>query len=89
VTETKNVSLKGCGVPERNIGHKFVIVAVVGCVLAVLAFILRMMAYVGKGGRQLSWDDATMAVVVALAIPPTIFAFYRKSYGLVDHNRKC
>jgi hypothetical protein len=76
--ETKNVSNKGCGVPDRNKSRPFVIVAIAGAVVAVLSFILRMMASVGKGGRQVSWDDATMALVVLLAIPPTVFAPYRK-----------
>jgi hypothetical protein len=66
-------------VPDRNKGRQFVIVAVVGAVVAVLSFILRMMASVGKGGRQVSWDDATMALVVLLAIPPTVFAHFCKS----------
>lgn len=81
MTETKNVSLKGCGVvQERDKGHKFIIAAVTGCAVAVLAFILRMMASIGKTGRPFAWDDATMGVVVLLAIPPTVFAFYRKVY---------
>lgn len=51
---------------------------IIGCALAVAAFILRMAASIGKQGRKVSWDDATMAVVLALAIPPTVFAHYRK-----------
>jgi hypothetical protein len=66
-------------VPDRNKSRSFVIVAIVGAVVAVMSFILRMMASVGKGGRQVSWDDATMALVVLLAIPPTVFAPYCKS----------
>ncbi|EUC45108.1 hypothetical protein COCMIDRAFT_96449 [Bipolaris oryzae ATCC 44560] len=71
--QTKNVSSKGCGVPERYSGEKFVVGGIVGCAIAVVSFILRMAASIGKGGRQVSWDDATMAVVLALAIPPTVF----------------
>jgi hypothetical protein len=83
------VSLKGCGVPERNKGHQFVTAGVVGCVLAVLSFILRMMASLGKTGRPFAWDDATMAVVVMLAIPPTVFGFYRKVYNSCRDNLQC
>jgi hypothetical protein len=31
-------------------------------------------------GRQIFWDDATMALVVCLAIPPAVFAFMCKSF---------
>lgn len=71
--ETKNVSSKGCGVPERYSGQKFIVGGIVGCAIALVSFVLRMAASIGKHGRQVSWDDATMAVVVGLAIPPTIF----------------
>lgn len=71
--ETKNVSSKGCGVPERYNGKKFIVGGITGCVIAVVSYILRMVASIGKRGRQVSWDDATMAVVLALAIPPTVF----------------
>lgn len=77
--ETKNVSNKGCGVPDRYNGDSFMAAAILGIALAVVAFILRMAASIGKNGRKLSWDDATMAVVVALAVPPTVFAPYCKN----------
>jgi hypothetical protein len=80
-SETKNVTNKGCGVPDRNKGDKFVAIGVSGAVVAVVAFILRMSASIGKKGRQVSWDDATMGVVVLLAIPPAVFAPYRRSYS--------
>lgn len=71
--ETKNVSSKGCGVPERYNGKRFIVGGLVGCGIAIVSYVLRMAASIGKGGRQVSWDDATMAVVLALAIPPTVF----------------
>ncbi|EOA83099.1 hypothetical protein ACJQWK_00584 [Exserohilum turcicum] len=80
--QTKNVSAKGCGVPERYKGQRFLIGGIIGCALAVAAFILRMAASIGKQGRKVSWDDATMAVVLALAIPPTVFAHYLIENGL-------
>jgi hypothetical protein len=33
-----------------------------------------MAASLGKRGRQIAWDDATMGMVVLLAIPPAVFA---------------
>jgi hypothetical protein len=75
-SETKNVTNKGCGVPDRNKGEKFVAIGIGGAVIAVVAYLLRMSASLGKKGRQVSWDDATMGIVVLLAIPPAVFAPY-------------
>lgn len=72
--QTKNVSSTGCGVPVRNNSLIFNALGISGCVVAVLAFLLRMAASLGSTGRPVSWDDATMAIVVACAIPPTVFA---------------
>jgi hypothetical protein len=65
-------------VPIRYKGDNFVAIAIAGVVLAVVAFVLRMAASLGKHGRQVSWDDASMALVVLLAIPPAVFAPFRK-----------
>jgi hypothetical protein len=72
------VSEKGCGVPVRYKGNKFVVIGLAGAAVAVVSFILRMAASLGKRGRQVSWDDATMALVVALAIPPAALAPFCK-----------
>lgn len=53
-------------------------IGVSGVVVAILAFLLRLGASLPKNGRQMSWDDATMGVVVGLAIPPAVFAGFRK-----------
>jgi hypothetical protein len=65
-------------VPIRYKGDEFVAIGIAGAVLAVVAFALRMAASLGKNGRQVSWDDASMALVVLLAIPPAAFAPLRK-----------
>lgn len=72
--QTKNVTSGACGVPIRQKGDSFVYVGIAGAAVAVVAFMLRMAASLGKMGRQVSWDDATMALVVVLAIPPAVFA---------------
>ena len=59
--------------PVRYKGDTFVPVGIVGCALAIVAFVLRMAASIGKNGRQVSWDDLTMGIVVLLAIPPAVF----------------
>ncbi|KAF2123897.1 hypothetical protein P153DRAFT_302951 [Dothidotthia symphoricarpi CBS 119687] len=72
--QTKNVNSQGCGEPVRYKGDQFIIIGITGIIFAVVAFALRMAASLGRDGRPLGWDDATMAVVVALAIPPAVFA---------------
>ncbi|EOD49529.1 putative cfem domain-containing protein [Neofusicoccum parvum] len=79
---TKNVSLTACGAEVRDNGEVFNIIGITGMILAFIAFVMRMAASLGKGGRQVSWDDATMALVVVLAIPPAVFAPVLVSNGL-------
>lgn len=78
LAETKHVSSTSCGAPVRHSHKKFIVLGVAGAVMAVLAFVLRLCASMGKRGRTLSWDDLTMGIVVGLAIPPTIFIYNRK-----------
>ncbi|KAJ4983425.1 CFEM domain-containing protein [Stagonosporopsis vannaccii] len=80
--QTKNVSSQGCGAPVRDRGHKFILIGMSGVAVAILAFVLRLGASLPKNGRQLAWDDATMGLVVALAIPPAVFAFFLADNGL-------
>ncbi|KAK8190391.1 uncharacterized protein BKA78DRAFT_252685 [Phyllosticta capitalensis] len=71
---TKNVSLTACGAEVRDISSSFTAIGITGMVIAFLAFLLRMAASLGKTGRQVSWDDWTMLLLVILAIPPAVFA---------------
>jgi hypothetical protein len=73
------VSGQGCGAPTRNRGHEFVIIGIVGVAFAILSFLMRLGASLVKNGRKMSWDDATMGIVVALSIPPAVFTFFCKS----------
>jgi hypothetical protein len=79
LTETKNVSGQGCGVPVRDRGASFFTIGVVGMAVAIIAYLLRLGASLPKKGRPISWDDATMGLVVAFAIPPAVFAWFCKS----------
>ncbi|CAN9087251.1 unnamed protein product [Alternaria alternata] len=80
--QTKNVSNQGCGVPVRYKGNTFLAAGYAGCILAIVAFVLRMLASIGKNGRQVSWDDLTMGVVLCLAIPPAVFGHFLVENGL-------
>ncbi|KAJ8117815.1 hypothetical protein OPT61_g1079 [Boeremia exigua] len=80
--QVKNISSSGCNVPTRDRSQSFVIIGVSGVSVAILAFLFRLGASLPKNGRQMSWDDATMAVVVALAVPPAVFTFILAENGL-------
>lgn len=80
--QTKNVSSNSCGVPVRYSGERFIVLGTAGCIVAVVVFILRLCASLGKRGRKLSWDDLTMGIVTACAIPPTVFIKYLVENGL-------
>lgn len=62
------------------------VIGISGAVVSVLAFLLRLSASLPKNGRQMSWDDATMAIVVGLAIPPAVFAIFCKFSILLDQR---
>lgn len=70
------MSSTNCGVPVRVSSQKFLWLAYGGIIVAVAAFLLRLAASLPKDGRQMAWDDATMAVVVVLAIPPAVLAHF-------------
>jgi len=57
-------------------------IGIAGAVVAILAFILRMAASIGKKGRQVSWDDLTMFIVVLIAIPPAVFTHFCKTISI-------
>ncbi|KAF9736285.1 hypothetical protein PMIN02_006432 [Paraphaeosphaeria minitans] len=78
--QTKNISSASCGAPVRSDGRRFSVIGTTGIGLAVLSFILRMAACLK--GRSVSWDDAAMALVLALAIPPAAFGFMLVDNGL-------
>lgn len=69
----KHISDKGCGRPERYHADPFIYLGTVGAVAAVVVYLLRLCASIGKRGRALSWDDLTMGIVTACAIPPAVF----------------
>jgi hypothetical protein len=52
-------------------------VGVIGGAFALLTFFFRMIVCSPWIGRKAGWDDYTIAVAVALTVPPTVFAVYR------------
>ena len=68
-----------CGAPVRNETAVPGLVAVIGGAFALLAFLLRMAVCSPWMGRSMGWEDYTIAVAVALTVPPTVFAVFRES----------
>ncbi|ETS73507.1 hypothetical protein PFICI_14453 [Pestalotiopsis fici W106-1] len=80
--ETKNITYTMCGQPVRDDSATPLLVGVIGGAIALLVFIMRMCATLPHKGRQLGWDDYTMAITVALAVPPTVFSVLLSDNGL-------
>jgi hypothetical protein len=68
-----------CGAPVRDQSLKPMLVGVIGGVIALAIFGLRMCSGLPAGGRRMGWDDHVICVAVALATPPTVFAVLCKS----------
>ncbi|KAI4595203.1 hypothetical protein KJ359_007179 [Pestalotiopsis sp. 9143b] len=71
-----------CGQPVRDDSATPLLVGVIGGAIALLVFIMRMCAIIPNKGRALGWDDYTIAVTVALAVPPTVFSVLLSKNGL-------
>lgn len=67
-----------CGVPVRDHSHLPGLIGVVGGIVALVFFVVRMLACLPGMGRVHGADDYTIAVAVALTVPPTVFAVYRE-----------
>ncbi|KAF7536940.1 hypothetical protein G7054_g4094 [Neopestalotiopsis clavispora] len=80
--QTKNITYTMCGQPVRDDSATPLLVGVIGGAIALLVFIMRMCATLPHKGRQLGWDDYTMAITVALAVPPTVFSVLLSENGL-------
>ncbi|KAF2091595.1 hypothetical protein K490DRAFT_31609, partial [Saccharata proteae CBS 121410] len=78
----ENVTQTICGAPVRDRTDLAGTIGVTGGIIALLAFIMRMMASLPVVGRPLGWDDWTMCALVALAAPPTVFSVILSDNGL-------
>lgn len=79
---TKNATMTLCGAEVRDDSTTPLLIGVIGGAIALLAFLMRMCSAIPSGGRVLGWDDWTMAVCVALAVPPTVFSVLLPNNGL-------
>ncbi|GFF34748.1 hypothetical protein IFM61606_04720 [Aspergillus udagawae] len=79
---TKNVTSSACGVPIRDRTGAVSITGVVGGVLALVAFVLRMIARLPCCGGQFGIDDLAMIVTMALVIPLSALSVVLANLGL-------
>ncbi|EFQ33760.1 CFEM domain-containing protein [Colletotrichum graminicola] len=79
---SKNASMTMCGAPVRNETAKPLLIGVIGGAITFFIFGLRMCAGLPVGGRPWGWDDFTIVIAMALAIPPTVFAVTLSNNGL-------
>jgi hypothetical protein len=77
---TKNVSSTMCGDPVRDESATPALIGIVGGAIALFVVLLRFgSVYLVKKARGATWDDWTIAITLAFAIPPSIFAVLRRS----------
>ncbi|KAK1590383.1 CFEM domain-containing protein [Colletotrichum navitas] len=80
---SKNASMTMCGAPVRNETAKPLLIGVIGGAITFFIFGLRMCAsLLPVGGRPWGWDDFTIVIAMALAIPPTVFSVTLSNNGL-------
>lgn len=65
-----------CGAPVRDHSDLPGLIGVIGGIIALVFFVLRVCACIPGMGRVHGADDYTIAAAVALTVPPTVFAVY-------------
>lgn len=63
--------------PYRDSSAVPALVGVIGGGVALLVFVGRIISVLTTQRRSLGWDDWTIAIAMALAVPPTVFAVPR------------
>ncbi|RMY79527.1 hypothetical protein D0864_09078 [Hortaea werneckii] len=79
---TKNATDLLCSRPVRDDSKSVSYVGVAGGILAVIAYILRMISRLPTFGGQLGWDDALMTFAILEVIPLTVFSVILANLGL-------
>ncbi|KAF9885756.1 hypothetical protein FE257_012338 [Aspergillus nanangensis] len=79
---TKNVTSQACHAPIRDRTGAVSIPALVGGILAFIAFILRIIARTPWFGGKFGWDDYTMGLTIMLSIALTALSPVLADYGL-------
>ncbi|KAJ5506007.1 hypothetical protein N7453_004964 [Penicillium expansum] len=79
---TKNVTTSACGAPIRDRTKIVSYAGVVGGIIALLAFVLRMLARLSCCGGMFGVDDWTMVLTMALLIPLSALSVVLANSGL-------
>lgn len=79
IEATKNSTQTLCSAPVRDESHIVSHAGIAGGVLAVFAYILRMVSRLPYfGGNNLGWDDAIISIAVLEVIPLTVLSVIRE-----------
>ncbi|KAJ5118996.1 hypothetical protein N7448_010705 [Penicillium atrosanguineum] len=79
---TKNVTITACGAPIRDRTHVVSYAGVAGGIIALLAFILRMVARFRSCGGVFGLDDWTMLFTMCLLVPLSALSVVLANAGL-------
>lgn len=71
---SQNATQTLCKQPVRNESKTVSYLGVVGGVLALLAYVLRMTSRLPQFGGQLGWDDAVITVAMLEVIPLSVLS---------------
>ncbi|KAL2870903.1 uncharacterized protein BJX67DRAFT_389799 [Aspergillus lucknowensis] len=79
---TKNVTMSGCGAPVRDRTHLVSIIGLAGGALALIAFVMRIIAHLPCCGGKLGMDDLTMALTMGCVLPLSALSYVLAEDGL-------
>lgn len=78
-TGSKNATSTLCSAPIRDDTRAVSYAGVIGGVLALIAYIMRMVSRMPRFGGSLGWDDAVITIAMLEIIPLTVFSVIRES----------
>ncbi|PKY08322.1 FAD/NAD(P)-binding domain-containing protein [Aspergillus campestris IBT 28561] len=79
---TKNVTSQACGAPIRDRTKAVSIPGIVGMILAIIAYVLRIIARLRCCGGVFGWDDITMSITMVFVIPLSALSVVLADLGL-------
>ena len=79
---TQNVSSTACGAEFRDRSVDMTVIGLSCGGVALVVFIIRIIARLSTYQKTLYWDDWTMLLMVIITVPPTVLAPFLASNGL-------
>jgi hypothetical protein len=75
---SQNATSVLCSAPVRDGSNVVSYIGVIGGVLAVIAYLMRMTSRLPRFGGSLGWDDAVITVAMFEVIPLSVLSVVRK-----------